>query len=55
MAHTSTQKGHCSSRCISDKCITVNLDHDIYKKIVFGVDDKEAPATLIRELIRPPS
>jgi len=39
----------------SDKCITVNLDHDVYKKIIFGVDDKEAAATLIRELIHPPS
>ena len=35
-----------------DKCITVSLDHDVYKKIIFGVDDKEATATLIRELLR---
>ncbi len=34
-----------------DKCITVNLDHETYKRIVFEVDDKEAAATLIRELL----
>lgn len=27
-----------------DKCITVNLDHETYKQIVFEVDDKEAAA-----------
>ena len=29
-----------------DKCITVNLDHETYKRIVFEVDNKEAAATL---------
>lgn len=34
-----------------DKCITVNLDHEHYKKIVFEVDDKEASAEMISKAI----
>ncbi len=30
-----------------DKCITVSLDHEVYKKIVFEVEDKEAAAKMI--------
>ena len=29
------------------KCITVNLDHEVYKKVVFEVEDKEAAARMI--------
>jgi hypothetical protein len=34
-----------------DKCITVSLDHEHYKKIVFEVDDKEATAKQINDAI----
>ena len=34
-----------------DKCITVNLDHETYKSIVFEVDDKEATAQMIRDAL----
>ena len=30
-----------------DKCVTVSLDHERYKKIVFEVDDKEETAKKI--------
>jgi hypothetical protein len=36
-----------------DKCITVNLDHETYKQIVFEVDDKEAAAQMIRGVLPP--
>ena len=35
-----------------DKCITVTLDHENYKKIVFEVDDKESTAKMINEAIK---
>ena len=35
-----------------DKCITVNLDHERYKKIVFEVEDKEATATQINDALK---
>ena len=35
-----------------DKCITVNLDHERYKKIVFEVEDKEATATQINDTLK---
>lgn len=35
-----------------DKCITVTLDHEHYKKIVFEVDDKESTAKMIDEAIK---
>jgi hypothetical protein len=35
-----------------DKCITVNLDHERYKKIVFEVEDKEATATQINNALK---
>ena len=35
-----------------NKCITVNLDHETYKKIVFEVDDKEATARTIEDALR---
>ena len=38
-----------------DKCITVSLNHEHYKKIVFEVDDKEAVANMINEVIMSPS
>jgi hypothetical protein len=34
-----------------DKCITVNLDHERYKKIVFEVEDKEATAKQINSAL----
>ena len=34
-----------------DKCITVSLNHEHYKKIVFEVDDKEAVAKMISDAI----
>lgn len=34
-----------------DKCITVNLDHETYKSIVFEVEDKEATAQMIRDAL----
>jgi len=35
-----------------DKCITVNLDHEHYKKIVFEVEDKEEAARQINEALK---
>jgi hypothetical protein len=35
-----------------DKCITVNLDHETYKKIVFEVEDKEAAAQQINDALK---
>ena len=35
-----------------DKCITVNLDHERYKKIVFEVEDKEATAKQINDALK---
>jgi hypothetical protein len=34
------------------KCITVSLNHERYKKIVFEVDDKEAAAKQINEALK---
>jgi hypothetical protein len=34
-----------------DSCITINLDHERYKKIFFEVEDKESAATLIEDAI----
>ncbi|MFX1575276.1 MAG: hypothetical protein ACFFB0_21280 [Promethearchaeota archaeon] len=34
-----------------DKCITVSLNHEHYKKIVFEVDDKEAVAKKINDAL----
>jgi hypothetical protein len=34
-----------------DKCITLNLNDDEYKRVVFQVEDKESSATLIRQVI----
>jgi hypothetical protein len=35
-----------------DKCITVNLAHEHYKKIVFEVEDKEATAEQINDALK---
>jgi len=35
----------------SDKCITVTLNHEVYKKIVFEVEDKETAAKIINDAI----
>ena len=35
-----------------DKCVTVSLNHERYKKIVFEVEDKEAVAQKINEAIK---
>jgi hypothetical protein len=35
-----------------DKCITVSLNHERYKKIVFEVDDKEKAAKQINEALK---
>jgi hypothetical protein len=35
-----------------DKCVTVNLDHERYKKIVFEVEDKEATAKQINGALK---
>ena len=35
-----------------DKCITVTLNHEHYKKIVFEVDNKEAAAKQINDAIK---
>ena len=35
-----------------DKCVTVNLDHERYKKIVFEVEDKEATAKQIDDALK---
>jgi hypothetical protein len=34
-----------------DKCITINLDHERYKKVIFEVEDKESVAMLIKNAI----
>ncbi|MDG6959372.1 MAG: hypothetical protein JRM89_04130 [Nitrososphaerota archaeon] len=34
-----------------DKCITVSLDHESYKKVVFEVEDKEAAARMIDDAL----
>jgi hypothetical protein len=34
-----------------EKCITISLDHERYKKVVFEVEDKESAATLIENAI----
>jgi len=36
-----------------EKCITITLSHETYKKIVFQVEDKEAVAKLINAVIAP--
>jgi hypothetical protein len=35
-----------------DKCVTVSLDHERYKKIVFEVEDKEATAKQINDALK---
>jgi hypothetical protein len=35
-----------------DKCITVSLNHENYKKIVFEVEDKEVAAKKINDAIK---
>lgn len=35
----------------TDRCITVTLDHETYKKVVFEVEDKEATAKLIEDAL----
>jgi hypothetical protein len=35
-----------------DKCITVSLNHEHYKKIIFEVEDKEAAAKKINDTIK---
>jgi hypothetical protein len=35
-----------------DKCVTVNLDHERYKKIVFEVENKEATAKQINDALK---
>lgn len=34
-----------------ERCITVGLDHETYRKVVFEVDDKEAAAETIRKAL----
>jgi hypothetical protein len=34
-----------------DKCITVSLKNERYKKIIFEVDDKESAAKIIRDAL----
>ena len=34
-----------------DKCITVILNHELYKKIIFEVEDKDAAAKIINDAI----
>jgi len=34
-----------------ENCITINLDHERYKKIVFEVEDKDSAALLIQNAI----
>jgi hypothetical protein len=34
-----------------ESCITINLDHESYKKVVFEIEDKESAATLIKNAI----
>lgn len=35
-----------------DKCITVTLNHESYKKIIFEVEDKDAAAKMINNAIK---
>jgi hypothetical protein len=35
-----------------DKCITVSLNHELYKQIVFEVEDKEAAAKKINDALK---
>jgi hypothetical protein len=35
-----------------DKCVTVTLDHERYKKIVFEVEDKQATAKQINDALQ---
>jgi hypothetical protein len=35
-----------------DKCITVSLNHEFYKKIIFEVDDNDAAAKMINDAIK---
>jgi hypothetical protein len=35
-----------------DKCITVTLDHEKYRKIVFEVEDKDSAARMVNEALR---
>ncbi len=35
-----------------DRCITVSLNHEFYKKIIFEVDDKNAAAKMINDATR---
>lgn len=35
-----------------DKCITVTLNHESYKKIIFEVEDKDAAAKMINDAIK---
>ncbi len=35
----------------TDKCITVSLNNEKYKKIIFEVEDKESAAKIIRDAI----
>ena len=34
-----------------DRCVTVTLDHETYKKIVFEVEDKERTAKMINDAV----
>ncbi len=34
-----------------DKCVTVTLNHELYKKIIFEVEDKETTAKIINDAI----
>ena len=34
-----------------DKCITVTLNHELYKKIIFEVEDKETAAKMINDAL----
>lgn len=34
-----------------DKCITVTLNHELYKKIIFEVEDKDTSAKIINDAI----
>lgn len=34
-----------------DKCITINIDHERYKKVIFEVEDKESAAMMIKNAI----
>ncbi|MGB9003397.1 MAG: hypothetical protein WCC52_06305 [Nitrosotalea sp.] len=36
----------------TDKCITVSLNHESYKKIIFEVDDKEMATKMINDAIK---